>query len=281
MSSPQSINFSFELFPPKTSEGLHELKFVQQELNKLKPSYFSVTFGAGGSLQQKTLDVVQHLASNNICVKPHITCINMTSDRLHYLLGAYKQLQIKNMVVIQGDMPAGQPTTTDEFHYANELVNAIHKISGNAFDLTVAAYPEFHPRSKNPTSDLINFKRKLDSGATNAITQFFFNSDAYFRFLEFCAKHSIFNPIIPGIIPIADYHKLVRFSAACGAEIPLWLRKHLETYQDDIASLKQIGIEFVTRLCENLITNGVKNFHFYTLNQLEPSRTIIKNLGLC
>jgi methylenetetrahydrofolate reductase (NADPH) len=237
-----------------------------------------VTFGAGGSLQQKSLDVVRQFIAHGIAATPHISCVNMTSQRLEELLSEYKQLGIKQLLVIQGDLPSDATPIEIEFNYATELITAIRKMTGNYFHIIVAAYPEFHPRAISPAMDIENFKRKIEAGANSAITQFFFNSDAYFRFIEACDKSSIRIPIIPGITPIMNYQKLMQFSTACGAEIPLWLHKHLKTYSDDLISLQEIGIEFVSKLCRSLLQNGVKEFHFYTLNRAEPTQSIIQNL---
>ena len=274
----QKFSFSFEVFPPKTKKGLDDLNLARQELCQLKPNYFSVTFGAGGSLQQKSLDVVRQFVAHGVSATPHISCVNMTSQRLEDLLCEYKQLGIKQLLVIQGDLPAEDPQLEIEFKYASELIAAIRKITGNYFHIIVAAYPEFHPRATSPAMDIENFKRKIEAGANSAITQFFFNSDAYFRFIEACDKSSIRIPIIPGITPIMNYQKLMQFSNACGAEIPLWLHKHLKTYSDDPIALQEIGIEFVTKLCHSLLKNGVNELHFYTLNRAEPTQRIIQNL---
>jgi methylenetetrahydrofolate reductase (NADH) len=278
MSFCQKFSFSFEVFPPKTKKGLDDLNRARQELCQLKPSYFSVTFGAGGSLQQKSLDVVRQFVAQGVAATPHISCVNMTSQRLEDLLCEYKQLGIKQLLVIQGDLPVENPLEI-EFKYATELITAIRKITGNYFHIIVAAYPEFHPRATSPAMDIENFKRKIEAGANSAITQFFFNSDAYFRFIEACDKSSIRIPIIPGITPIMNYQKLMQFSTACGAEIPLWLHKHLKTYSDDPIALQEIGIEFVTKLCHSLLKNGVNELHFYTLNRAEPTQRIIQNLN--
>jgi methylenetetrahydrofolate reductase (NADPH) len=278
MSFCQKFSFSFEVFPPKTKKGLDDLNQARQELCQLKPKYFSVTFGAGGSLQQKSLDVVRQFVTHGIAATPHISCVNMTSPRLQALLCEYKQLGIKQLLVIQGDLPSDDVQIEIEFSYATDLIAAIRKMTGDYFHIIVAAYPEFHPRAPSPAMDIENFKRKIEAGANSAITQFFFNSDAYFRFIEACDKSSIRIPIIPGITPIMNYQKLMQFSTACGAEIPLWLHKHLKTYSDDPISLQEIGIEFVSKLCHSLLQNGVKEFHFYTLNRAEPTHSIIQNL---
>ena len=279
MSFFQKFKVSFEVFPPKTQKGLNDLNQTRDELCQLKPKYFSVTFGAGGSLQQKSLDVVSQFVAAGISATPHISCVNMTQPRLEKLLSQYQQLGIKQLLVIQGDLPVDKSLAKIDFHYANELITAIRKLTGNYFHIIVAAYPEFHPRASSPTTDIENFKRKIEAGANSAITQFFFNSDAYFRFLEACDKFAIDIPIIPGITPIMNYQKLLQFSNACGAEIPLWLNKHLKTYCDDPISLQEIGIEFVTKLCHSLLQNGVEEFHFYTLNRTEPTYSIIQNLN--
>lgn len=275
----QKFKLSFEVFPPKTPKGLDDLNQTRDELCRLKPNYFSVTFGAGGSLQQKSLEVVRQFVAAGISVTPHISCVNMTQARLEALLREYQQLDIRQLLVIQGDLPTDKSSLEIDFHYASELITAIRKITGDYFHIIVAAYPEFHPLASSPSTDIENFKRKIEAGANSAITQFFFNSDAYFRFLEACDKSLIRIPIIPGITPIMNYQKLMQFSNACGAEIPLWLHKHLKTYVDDPISLQEVGIEFVTKLCHSLLQNGIKEFHFYTLNRAEPTQSIIRNLN--
>lgn len=278
MSFCQKFSFSVEVFPPKTKKGLDDLNRARQQLCQLKPKYFSVTFGAGGSMQQKTLDVVRQFVADGVAATPHISCVNMTRQRLRELLSEYKRLGIQQLLVIQGDLPNDATQKEIEFNYATELIAAIRNMTGNYFHIIVAAYPEFHPRATSPRMDIENFKRKIEAGANSAITQFFFNSDAYFRFLEACDKFSIRIPIIPGITPITNYQKLMQFSSACGAEIPLWLHKYLKTYSNDPISLQEIGIEFVSKLCHSLLQNGVKEFHFYTLNRTEPTFSIIQNL---
>ncbi|EKD55445.1 MAG: hypothetical protein ACD_60C00007G0009 [uncultured bacterium] len=275
----QNIDISFEVFPAKSPDEFYKIHPVCAALNQFNPDYFSVTFGAGGSFQCKTQQLVRELVNAQLTITPHISCVEMTKQRLSDILAEYKGLNIHHLVVIQGDLPP-EGEHKGDFHYAHELVEYIRKISGNYFFISVAAYPEYHPRAVNSLTDLKNFKNKLEAGANNAITQYFFNTDAYFRFLEACEKIGVTAPIIPGIMPIHDYHKLVRFSNACGAEIPLWLRKQLEVYVDDPVSFKKIGIEIVTKLCERLLSEGVNALHFYTLNQIEPTATIIKHLQL-
>jgi methylenetetrahydrofolate reductase (NADPH) len=274
----KNLGISFEVFPPKTTEGFNQLNVVCQQLQQLNPKYISVTFGAGGSAQEKTQAVVRHLVSNQVASTPHISCVGMTRARLTELLQEYIQLGIKRLVVVQGDLPTDHPDEARDFIYAADLVAAIREIGGKHFHISVAAYPEFHPRAQNPTDDLANFKKKIEAGADSAITQFFYNSDAYIRFLESCHQLNINIPIIPGIMPIENYQKLSRFAVACGAEIPLWLRKRLDPYVGDPLAMKTIGIEIVTKLCERLVVEGVKGMHFYTLNQFEPTSTIINYL---
>ena len=278
MNSSKNNIISFEVFPPKTAEGLLLLNETCKALNQFNPQYISVTFGAAGSSQLRTLEVVEQLVKHNIVTAPHISCIDMSKQRVLELLAKYTTLGIKRLVVIQGDITDNTPKSCD-FNYANELVAYIRQHTGNQFHLSVAAYPEFHPRAINPTMDLENFKRKVLSGASSAITQFFFNSDAYFRFLESCEKLGITIPIIPGIMPIHDYIKLTRFAASCDAELPLWFRKSIEQHTHDKAAMMALGIELVCQLRERLHNGGVNNFHFYALNHVEPTTTILKNLN--
>lgn len=271
---------SFEVFPPKTPQGFESLVQVCDDLNQFKPRYFSVTFGAGGAIQLNTQRTVERLVEQKITTTPHISCINMTKDRLNEILEKYLNYGIRHLVVIRGDYPDQTDEADSDFKYANHLVDYIRKTMGDRFHLTVAAYPEFHPQSENTATCLEHFKRKVDAGANSAVTQFFFNSDSYFRFMECCEKLNINIPIIPGIMPIHDYQKLLRFSEVCGAEIPLWLRKRFSTYGDDNESIRKLGIEIVTKLCEQLLAGGAESLHFYTLNQLNPTKIIIENLGL-
>jgi len=271
-------NFSFELFPPKTPEGFLKLENVCSELQTFYPLFFSVTFGAAGATQLNTLTLVRGLARKNLTVTPHISCVDMKKERLALILSEYIQLGICRLVVIQGDL--SDQTQASDFNYAHELIAYIRKISGDHFQIFIAAYPEYHPRAKTPTQDLENFQRKIDAGANAAITQFFFNSDAYCCFKETCQKRRISIPLIPGIMPIQDYTKLLRFSTSCGAEIPLWLRKQLETVADNTENIKEIGVDVVSKLCEKLLAEGAPGLHFYTLNQLEPTVQILKRLGV-
>ncbi len=276
MKNNSNISISFEVFPPNTQQGLQKLNETCQKLNVLDPKFISVTFGAAGASQLKTVRLVKQLAKSAIPTTPHISCVGMTKIRLQKLLDQYMQFGVKNLIVIRGDFIAGSEVS--DFKYASDLVSEIRKLTHDYFHITVAAYPEFHPQSTTSEMDFIHFKHKVDAGADSAITQFFFNSDAYSRFRENCHKSGITIPIIPGIMPIQDYDKLVRFSGACGAEIPLWLRKQLESFSGDVFSIKSLGVELVTKLCERLLLEGAEGLHFYTLNQINPTMHIYRSL---
>lgn len=274
MSKP-TLTQSFEFYPPKSSEAMDALMETAIVLAKNNPEYFSVTFGAGGSTQSGTIETVKCLQKNTaISVAPHLSAVGLTRDQMTYLLQTYQQLGIKRLVVLRGDLPSGMGNN-GEFKYAHELVAFIRKITGNDFHLEVAAYPEMHPQAKNSQSDLLNLKQKFLAGANGAITQYFFNPDAYFYFLDECAKQHIFMPIVPGIMPITQFARLVRFSELCGAEIPRWLNKRLESYGDDHDAIKSFGLEVVYHLCERLLVGGAPGLHFYTLNQAEPSLKLL------
>lgn len=269
---------SFEFFPPQTPEGLTKLVATSRQLAALKPEYYSVTFGAGGSTRERTLEAVQLLRNEGYNAAPHLSCIGSTRENIRAILNTYKQLGIKRIVALRGDLPSGM-ASAGEFHYANELVAFIRAETGDHFRVEVAAYPEFHPQAKSPRDDLLNFKRKADAGANSAITQYFYNADAYFRFVEDARKLGITLPIVPGIMPIMKYSQLARFSDACGAEIPRWMRKTLESYGDDSAAVQAFGLDVVTRLCEKLLDGGAPALHFYTLNQAGATTEILKRLG--
>ena len=240
-------NFSFEFFPARTEQGIEKLKTVREKLGLLKPKYFSVTFGAGGSTQQGTLDAIVDIQQAGYSAAPHISCIGTSKQAITELLKTYKNNGIKHLVALRGDMPSGAGNLSDgDFNYANELVAFIREQHNNDFYIEVAAYPEFHPQSRNAKTDLENFKRKVAAGADSAITQYFFNPDAYFRFIDDCEKYNIDIPIVPGIMPITNYIQLARFSDMCGAEIPRWIRKRLEGFGDDKESLKGFGEDVVT-----------------------------------
>ena len=272
--------YSFEFFPPKTPEGITKLAATSKLLAALQPRFFSVTFGAGGSTRDHTFETVLDLQKNTgIEAAPHLSCICSTQENIRKALAAYQETGISHMVALRGDMPSGM-FEAGEFRYANELVAFIRAETGDHFHLEVAAYPEYHPQASSPDRDLTNFKRKVDAGANSAITQYFYNPDAYFRFVERCSNAGIDIPIVPGIMPITNYHQLARFSDACGAEIPRWIRKRLEAYGEDTASIRAFGEEVVTNLCAQLLREGAPGLHFYTLNRAEPALAIWRNIGL-
>jgi methylenetetrahydrofolate reductase (NADPH) len=272
--------FSFEFFPPKTRDGVIKLEATSKVLAELKPRFFSVTFGAGGSTRDRTYETVIDLhESSGVDAAPHISCISSTRESIREMLHAYLGKGIRHIVALRGDMPSGMVEPGD-FRYANELVSFIRKETGDHFHIEVAAYPEYHPQASNPDRDLDNFKRKIEAGADSAITQYFYNADAYFHFIERCERLGINIPIVPGIMPITNYHQLARFSDVCGAEIPRWIRKRLETFDEDSDSIRAFGMDVVTRLCTRLLEQGAPGLHFYTLNRAEPSMAIWKNLGL-
>ncbi len=271
--------FSFEFFPPKTPEGMAKLQTVRDELASHGPDFFSVTYGAGGSTQERTIETVLKFHSQGISTAPHLSCIGATRESLKELLQLYVDNGINRIVALRGDLPSGMGAP-GELRYANELVAFIREQTGDHFNIEVAAYPEFHPQAANAEADLVNFKRKVDAGANSAITQYFFNIDSYFHFVERCERMGIRIPIVPGIMPITNYSKLARFSDACGAEIPRWIRKQLEAYGDDSESIVAFGTEVITRMCEQLLAAGAPGLHFYTLNQAEPSLAVWERLGI-
>ncbi|MCX4027339.1 methylenetetrahydrofolate reductase [NAD(P)H] [Endozoicomonas sp. SM1973] len=281
MNTQSSLPISFEFFPAKTEAGAEKLLNTAKKLAASNPEFFSVTYGAAGSTRDRTAGTVFDIKSlTNISTAPHLSCIGANKSEIAELLALYQKHDIKRIVTLRGDLPSGMGLASGELRYANELVEFIREQSGDQFYLEVAAYPEIHPQAPNAEKDLENFKRKVDAGANSAITQYFFNADSYFYFIERCQKLNIEIPIIPGIMPITNYTKLARFSDACGAEIPRWIRKQLEAYGDDATSIKQFGEHVITQLCEKLISQGVPGIHFYTLNQAEPSLAIVDNLGL-
>ncbi|HLB57178.1 MAG TPA: methylenetetrahydrofolate reductase [NAD(P)H] [Coxiellaceae bacterium] len=270
---------SFEFFPPNTTDGIEKLETVATSLNLFRPDYFSVTFGAGGVNREKSFHTIRTLQKKNYDIAPHLTCIDLSKEMARDIILNYKKLSISKLVVIRGDLTPEMPQNIGDFHYANELVKFIRDETGNYFEIHVAAYPEFHPQSVEINTALLQFKNKIDAGANSAITQYFFNAEGYFQFLKSCEKLNIRVPIVPGIMPIFNFEKLIRFSKMCCADIPLWLYKRLESYRHDEASIKAYGIEVVTKLCSDLIANGCPALHFYTMNQLEPTKTILQNLG--
>ncbi len=271
-------HISFEFFPPQTPEGAEKLTAARKRLAALKPEFFSVTFGAGGSTQDRTLDTIRHIHAEGYQAAPHLSCVGSTRDNIGALLHTYKDLGIKRIVALRGDLPSGM-ASIGEFQYANELVSYIRAETGEHFHIEVAAYPEFHPQANSARDDLLNFKRKVDAGADSAITQYFYNADAYFRFVEEIRKLGVTIPVVPGIMPIVRYSQLARFSDTCGAEIPRWMRKTMESYGDDVESVQAFGCDVVTRMCEKLIAGGAPGLHFYTLNQANASLQILERLG--
>ncbi len=271
--------YSFEFFPPKTEAGEQKLQLVWRRLQEKQPDYFSVTYGAGGSTREKTINTVTALHRQGATVAPHLSFGGDTKDAIATLLHAYKEMGINRLVALRGDLPSGTGGAT-HLVYANELVEFIRDQTGDHFHIEVAAYPEIHPQSKNYESDIAFLKRKFEAGANSGITQYFYNADAYFYYIERCRTAGIDKPIVPGIMPITNYSSLARFSDACGAEIPRWMRKRLEGFADDSKSIVAYGIEVVTELCETLLRGGAPGLHFYSMNRAEPSISIWDNLGL-
>ena len=271
--------FSFEFFPPRNEDGRVKLRETVQQLAQLKPKFFSVTFGAGGSTREGTYETVKEIQAQGQQAAPHISCMGTTRSDIRALLDGYRQLGIRHLVALRGDLPSGL-ASSGELRYANELVAFIRETTGDWFHIEVACYPEYHPQTRSAADEIRNFKRKIDAGANSSITQYFYNTDAYFRFVDDCEAAGIAIPIVPGIMPIGNFAQLARFSDACGAEIPRWLRFKLESYRDDTASIRSCGLDVVTRLCDDLLRAGAPGLHFYTLNQAGLSTTIWQRLGL-
>jgi len=270
-------NFSIEFFPPKTEEGTEKLRVTRTKLAELNPKYFSVTFGAGGTTQQGTLDTVVEIRKEGFDAAPHLSCVGGTRDSIRQILQTYKDHDIHRLVALRGDLPSGYGMG-GEFRYANELVEFIRAETGDWFHIEVAAYPEMHPQAKSPQDDLQNFVRKVKAGANAAITQYFYNADAYFQFVENAQKAGVNVPIVAGIMPITNSSQLMRFSEMCGAEIPRWVRLKLASYGDDSASIKAFGLDVVTQMCERLLAGGAPGLHFYSLNQAAATTAIWKRL---
>ncbi|MDR4516265.1 MAG: methylenetetrahydrofolate reductase [NAD(P)H] [Nitrosomonas sp.] len=271
--------FSFELFPPQSEQGVEKLRIARKQLARLNPKFFSVTFGAGGSTREHTLETVLELQSEGCVVAPHISCIGSTRKKIHEILQTYQQAGIQRLVALRGDLPSGM-AQAGEFRYANELVAYIREAFGQTFHIEVAAYPEYHPQARSAQADLENFKRKIEAGANSAITQYFYNADAYFHFVDTCESIGLSVPIVPGIMPINKFSQLVRFSDSCGAEIPRWVRKKLEGYGDDIESIRVFGLDVVTAMCERLLKEGAPGLHFYTMNSADLTSEIWRRLGI-
>jgi len=271
--------FSFEFFPPKTEQGVAKLRLVREQLARLEPRFFSVTFGAGGSTQERTFEAVREIQSAGSEAAPHLSCIASSREDLGQMLDAYREQGIRHIVALRGDMPSGMQEP-GELRHANELVAFIREHSGDHFYIEVAAYPEFHPQAESATADLDNFKRKVDAGANAAITQYFYSAEAYYRFVDDCEARGLDLPVVPGIMPVTNFANLVRFSDACGAEIPRWMRLRLAAFGDDSTSLRAFGTEVVSAMCRDLLEQGAPGLHFYTMNRTEPTLAIWENLGL-
>jgi methylenetetrahydrofolate reductase (NADPH) len=274
-----SRTFSFEFFPPNTPEGREKLRVTTRQLAQLGPKFFSVTYGAGGSTRDRTLETVLDIQSSGHSAAPHVSCIASTRESIRETLVRYQDSGIHHLVALRGDLPSGL-ATAGEFRYAFELVEFIRREFGRQFQIEVAAYPEYHPQARNALEDMRNFKRKIDAGADAAITQYFYNPDCYFHFVDECQAMGIDIPIVPGIMPINRFSQLARFSDACGAEIPRWIRNKLEAYGDDIDAVRAFGLDVVTALCDRLLAQGAPGLHFYTLNQAGAVTTIWQRLGL-
>jgi methylenetetrahydrofolate reductase (NADPH) len=279
MSETSRIPVSVEFFPPKTPEGVAKLRAVRQKLYALNPQFCSVTFGAGGSTQEGTFNAVSEILAEGVTAASHFSCIGATHQTVRAQLAILKAMGVKRLVALRGDLPSGYGTG-GEFHYASDLVAFIRAETGGDFHIEVAAYPETHPQAKSPASDLQAFATKVRAGANSAITQYFYNPDAYFRFVEDIAAMGLNVPVVPGIMPITSSTQLLRFSDACGAEIPRWIRLRLQSFGDDTASIKAFGLDVVTGLCEQLRAGGAPALHFYTMNQSVATLALCERLGL-
>ena len=277
----QERRYSFEFFPTKTEAGHEKLMDVARQLAAYKPDFFSCTYGAGGSTRDRTLNTVLQLDGEiKVPTAPHLSCVGDSKAELRELLNLYKNAGIKRIVALRGDLPSGMGMASGELRYANELVEFIRTETGDHFHIEIAAYPEMHPQARNFEDDIANFVRKAKAGADSAITQYFFNADSYFYFVERVQKLGVDIPVVPGIMPITNYSKLARFSDACGAEIPRWVRKQLEAYGDDADSIRVFGEQVITEMCERLLQGGAPGLHFYSMNLAGPSLAIWNNLKL-
>jgi methylenetetrahydrofolate reductase (NADPH) len=276
--SKKKLNLSIEFFPPQTPEGMAKLRATRAQLAVLKPEFFSVTYGAGGSTRERTFEAVFDILAAGDPAAPHLSCIGSTKESIREILAEYKARGIRRIVALRGDLPSGM-ADFGEFRYANELVRFIREETGEYFSIEVAAYPEWHPQARSPRDDLLAFQRKVEAGANSAITQYFYNFDAYVHFVGACQDLGVNIPIIPGIMPISSFSKLARFSDACGAEIPRWMRKKFEAYGDDSESIRAFGFDVVTELCEKLLAAGAPGLHFYSMNLAAPTLEICKRLG--
>ena len=268
---------SIEFFPPQTPEGVEKLRIVRGKLAALKPEFFSVTYGAGGSTRERTFSAISEIAAEGFVAAPHLSCIGSTRENIGAILQQYKAAGIRRIVALRGDLPSGTAEAGD-FRYANELVEFIRQQTGDHFHLDVAAYPEWHPQARNPRDDLAAFVRKAKAGANSAITQYFYNADAYFHFTDEVRALGVDIPIIPGIMPIASFSKLARFSDASGAELPRWMRRKFEGMGDDVDSIRAFGLDVVSELCERLLSGGAPGLHFYSMNQSALTLEICRRL---
>ena len=272
-------DLSIEFFPPQTPEGEEKLRAVRAKLAILKPEFFSVTFGAGGSTRERTFSVVKEIAAEGFAAAPHLSCVGSTRQNIRDILGEYRAAGIRRIVALRGDLPSGM-AEAGEFRYANELVEFIRAETGQQFRIEVAAYPEWHPQARSPKDDLDAFARKAKAGADSAITQYFYNADAYFHFVDEVRARGVEIPIIPGIMPIVSFFKLARFSDACGAELPRWMRRKFESLGDDTDSIRAFGLDLVTKLCERLLAGGAPGLHFYSMNQSAMTLEICRRLQI-
>ena len=280
MSHNQSkrAELSFEFFPPKTPQGREKLQSVWTQLADLAPEFFSCTYGAGGSTQEGTIETVRAIQTSGFQAAPHLSCVGATRGEIEAIIEQFRSIGIRHLVALRGDLPSGM-AAVGEIAHANELVALIRRASGSHFRIDVACYPECHPQARSPRDDLMNFKRKVEAGADAAITQYFYNADSYFRFVDECAAEGITIPILPGIMPIGNFSQLARFSDACGTEIPRWLRLRMQGFSDDLASIRAFGLDVVSALCERLLAGGAPGLHFYTLNHAELVTEIWKRVG--
>ena len=273
-----TFELSIEFFPPQSPEGMEKLRATRARLAVLKPEFFSVTYGAGGSTREPTLATVMEIAGEGHNAAPHLSCIGSSREGIREMLAIFKERGIRRIVALRGDLPSGM-ADAGEFRYASELVAFIRAETGDSFHIEVAAYPEWHPQAKSPREDLLNFKRKVDAGANSAITQYFYNADAYEHFVDEARALGVGIPIVPGIMPIASFSKLARFSDACGAEIPRWMRRKLESFGDDAESIRAFGLDVATELCQRLIERGAPGLHFYSMNLAGLTLEICRRLG--
>ena len=272
--------FSVEFSPPRSPEAVEKLRDTRTELARMAPAYYSVTFGAGGSTREGTLSTTLEIHAAGLYAVPHISCIASTRASVRQLLDTYRSAGIRHLVALRGDAPSGVAGSSGEFRYAADLVELVRAEYGDWFRIEVAAYPEFHPQARSPSDDLLNFVRKVRAGADSAITQYFYNADAYFRFVDDVARLGCSVPVVPGIMPITNFTQLARFSDNCGAEIPRWMRRRLESFGDDRASIRAFGADVVTNLCERLLAHGAPGLHFYTMNMAAPTLEIWRRIGL-